>query len=107
MQPKGVRYGGRKKGTPNKATADVKALAQVHGPEAIRTLVSLFQNKKSPAAARVAAIKELLDRGYGKAPQAVELTTPTPLAGVVEVVVRTREEAKDVLSRLRKADGVS
>lgn len=61
---------GRKAGTPNKATADVKALARVHGPDAIATLVDIMQAIEQPTPARVAAARELLDRGYGKAPQA-------------------------------------
>ena len=31
----GERRGGRQKGTPNKATADIKALAQKYTPEAL------------------------------------------------------------------------
>lgn len=61
------RTGGRVKGTPNKATADIKALAQVHGPAIVKRLVEL-SNDASGAVA-VAASRELLDRGYGKAPQ--------------------------------------
>ena len=61
---------GRKAGTPNKATADVKALARVHGPDAIATLVDIMRAIEQPTPARVAAARELLDRGYGKAPQA-------------------------------------
>lgn len=65
MTPKGVRYGGRAKGTPNKATADIKALAQVHTPRALQILADIMEASESDAA-RVAAVKELLDRGHGK-----------------------------------------
>lgn len=35
-RPKGLpKSGGRTKGTPNRVTADIKALAQTYGPEAI------------------------------------------------------------------------
>lgn len=68
----GERRGGRQKGVPNKATAEIKALAQEHGPAAIKTLVSIMKATKQPPAARVAAAKELLDRGYGKAAQPIE-----------------------------------
>lgn len=64
----GERRGGRKKGSRNKATADVMALAGVHTPEALKTLVSVMKASDSDAA-RVSAAKELLDRGHGKAPQ--------------------------------------
>ena len=71
--PKGtpkVLGSGRQAGVPNKATADVKALAREHGPAAIQELARLATEAMSEQA-RVAAIKELLDRGYGRAPQAV------------------------------------
>lgn len=61
---------GRPKGVPNKATAEIKALAQEHTREAISALVTIMRESQYPQA-RVAAIRELLDRGHGKAPQAV------------------------------------
>ncbi|MDG9784653.1 hypothetical protein [Metapseudomonas otitidis] len=64
---------GRPKGRLNKATADVKALAQEFGPAAMQALVSILKDKKSPPAARVAAAKEVLDRAYGKAKQSLEV----------------------------------
>lgn len=70
----GERRGGRAKGTPNKLTADIKALAQVHGKDAIDTLAKIMKNIAAPEAARISAAKELIDRGYGRAIQAVELS---------------------------------
>lgn len=70
---KGVRVGGRKKGTPNKATADVKAAAQQYTEQALRTLAEIMNSSEHPAAARVSAANVLLDRGHGKPSQAVEL----------------------------------
>lgn len=64
----GERRGGRKAGTPNKATADIKALAREYMPAAMKELARLATNAESEAA-RVAAIKELFDRGFGKAKQ--------------------------------------
>ncbi len=60
---------GRPAGTPNKATAEVKALALKHLPAAIAELARLDANAESEQT-RVAAIKELLDRGIGRAPAA-------------------------------------
>lgn len=69
----GKREGaGRPVGRQNKLTADVKELAQSFGEEAIVALVDIARDGDAPPASRVAAIKELLDRGYGKAKQAVE-----------------------------------
>lgn len=64
---------GRKKGTPNKATAEIKELAREHGPAAIKALAQLLMSADSDTA-RIAAAKELLDRGYGKPMQAIEHT---------------------------------
>ncbi len=61
---------GRPKGTPNKATKEIKEIARIHGPAMIAELVRLAGGAESEAA-RVAAIKEVLDRGYGKAQQGV------------------------------------
>jgi hypothetical protein len=63
---------GRKKGTPNKVTAEIKQLAQQYAPEAIAELARLAATKAESEAARVAAIKEFLDRGYGRAVQPIE-----------------------------------
>ena len=38
----GRKTGGRKAGTPNKATAEIRELAMLHGPAAIRRLVLLI-----------------------------------------------------------------
>jgi hypothetical protein len=73
-RPKGspkTRGSGRKKGARNRATADIKALAQEWGPAAIKTLVELMIGAEYEPT-RVQAAKELLDRGYGKAVQPVE-----------------------------------
>lgn len=69
---KGKKTGGRTKGTPNKATADVKAMARAYGPSVIEGLARLFKEADSDAA-KISAGKEILDRAYGKATQ--------PLAG--------------------------
>jgi hypothetical protein len=74
--------GGSRKGIPNKNTSEIKSLAQVYGPAAIARLAVLSgltndpQTKKLAAAdsetAQIAALKELLDRGYGKARQPLD-----------------------------------
>lgn len=61
---------GRPKGALNKVTAEVKELAQKHGPDAIKTLAKLAKGADSDAA-KIAACRELLDRAYGKAAQPV------------------------------------
>ena len=63
---------GRPKGSPNKATADVKAAAQHYTEEAVQALAAIMRDSESDAA-KVAAIKELLDRGHGKPTQSVDI----------------------------------
>lgn len=67
----GERRGGRKKGVPNKASQDLKKIAQQYTPQAMKQLVSIANNSESDSA-RVSAIKEILDRGYGKATQPLQ-----------------------------------
>lgn len=62
---------GRPKGALNKVTADVRALAQKYGADAIETLSQIMKADDQPAAARVSAAKEILDRAYGKSPQPI------------------------------------
>lgn len=79
--PPGVHQGGRKKGTRNHITKDVRELAQVYGPAAIRRLAMLSGLIRPSAAdaklgmnagTQTAALKELMDRGYGKATQPLQ-----------------------------------
>lgn len=66
--------GGRPKGSVNKTTAEVRALAQQHGEAAIQKLVVLMSIGQSEDVQMRAAV-HLLDRGYGKAAQ------PTHIGG--------------------------
>jgi hypothetical protein len=56
-----------------KVEADVKALARECAPEAISTLKTIMLSEHTPQAVRVTAANSLLDRGYGKARQEVEI----------------------------------
>ncbi len=60
------KTGGRKAGTPNKATAAIKEAAQEYTGMALGVLVEVAENSESPPAARVAASNAILDRGHGK-----------------------------------------
>lgn len=80
---------GRPKGALNKATKDIKVLAQKHTPAALRTLASIMEKGESEAA-RVAAANSLLDRGYGKAHQTSDTTVR-----VERMVVEAPPPAKD------------
>jgi hypothetical protein len=70
-------HGGRREGAGrkprafNKVTADIRQLAQPYGAPAVAELARLAGLTKAPGAlneaTRVAALRELLDRGYGRA----------------------------------------
>lgn len=73
----GERRGGRVKGTPNKATASIRDIARQYTDEAVKALVGVLSDES--AAARVAAAKEILDRGYGKATTVIGGDTENPI----------------------------
>lgn len=68
----GEHRGGRKKGTPNKATAPIREAARQYTTQALQTLASVMKGVEYPAAARVAAANSLLDRGYGRPSQPLD-----------------------------------
>lgn len=66
--PIGRRFEKGKSGNPSglpKAVAEVRRMAQEHGPEAIEGLLSLARGGKVPAAVRRQAWVDILARGYG------------------------------------------
>lgn len=73
-----------------KAVAEVRELARAHCPDVIAELARLALKAKSEAA-RVAAIRELLDRGYGKSVQAIDVGTQEgdPFAAFLKTIAGT------------------
>ena len=67
-----------------KIEGDIREIARKNCPEAIRILVEIARSKKAPHAARVAACREILDRGIGRPLQALEVSgengQPIPMA---------------------------
>lgn len=72
---------GRPKGRPNKVGADVRAMAQQYGAEAVKRLYELMTTAESEQA-QISAAKELLDRGYGKSTQPIAGDPDMPPVGV-------------------------
>ena len=96
----GARPGaGRKPGVRNRVTKDIKELAQSYGEDAIRRLAILASDDSIAPAAQVAAIKELLDRGYGKATQPIAGDPDMPPVGIfptaIELVAPGHDESED------------
>lgn len=57
-----------------KTPTEIKSLARTHTNAALKTLAGIMNKNDAPESARVAAAKELLDRGWGKATQTIEAT---------------------------------
>jgi len=55
-------------------TTDIRSLARSHTATGIRVLAKIASCKDSADAARVSAIRELFDRGYGKPFQEGKMT---------------------------------
>ena len=56
-----------------KAPTDIRFLARQHTALAVKTLVGIAAQRTAPQSARVAAAQALLDRGWGKPKQELEL----------------------------------
>jgi hypothetical protein len=67
------KYGGRKKGSKNKAPNGLQQLARVYTAQALDCIFTIMQHGNNEAA-RVAAAREILDRGYGKPRQTVDIS---------------------------------
>lgn len=87
--------GGSRKGVPNKVTADIRALAQQYGPDALLGLaimagvtrpVEHLPNIKVATTdpAQKGAMDSLLDRAYGKATQPLEHSVNESMEGLLD-----------------------
>jgi hypothetical protein len=55
-----------------KTLTEIRSLARSHTRTALNVLVGIMRSKDATPAARVSAANAILDRGWGKAPQAIE-----------------------------------
>jgi len=62
-----------------KTLTEIRSLARSHTRTALNVLVGVMRSKDATAAARVSAANAILDRGWGKAPQAIETGDGDPL----------------------------
>jgi hypothetical protein len=69
-----------------KAPTEIRSLARAHTESAIKVLAGIMNEVSAPHAARVSAAQALLDRGWGKAPQAI---TGDEDGGPVRLVIVT------------------
>jgi hypothetical protein len=79
---------------------DVSDAARERTQDAIDTLASIMNNEKAPAAARISAATALLDRGYGKPAQAIEVNAQPDLTHL-------SNEDLEILERILRPPGYS
>lgn len=82
-----------------KGVGEVRRLAREHAPEAVALLVKAMQSDDAGWSARITAAMALLDRGFGKPTQPLDIQDSRPLAGV------PAEALLDALAKLRDAVG--
>lgn len=91
FKPGRAKTGGRKAGTTNKISASVKERASLYVDDALNALVGIATDPQQPAAARVAAGKEILDRADGRPAQRIETT----------ITDATESKYDDIASQIR------
>ncbi len=55
-----------------KSLTEIHSLARSHTRTALNVLVGVMRSKDATAAAKVSAANAILDRGWGRAPQAIQ-----------------------------------
>lgn len=75
-----------------KAVLEIRSLARLHTRSCIAVLIAVARKRNAPEAARVAAAKELLDRGWGKAVQPIAM--PEGITNLNIIMVPYKENAE-------------
>ena len=89
-----ARFEKGKSGNPGgrpKVIGEIRDLARAHTTEAIETLVAILLNTKVPPAARVSAANAILDRGWGKPTQDMNVGGGMRLEELITASYRERE----------------
>jgi len=58
--------------------------ARQYGPKALQVMASILMDDNQPASLRLAATNDLLDRAYGRPPQAVMPIPDQPVRQIIE-----------------------
>lgn len=66
---------------------DLREAAQGYSEEALTVLAGVMRDTEAPPAAKVAAARELLDRGFGKAVQAVDVNSKVDMGATAAQVL--------------------
>jgi len=91
-----AKTGGHRRGTPNRATAEVRDLALDHGPAAVAELARLLREAQSETA-RVSACNAILERAYGKSlpgrPIVLDLPDTASVDGLARAIAQVIQTA--------------
>ena len=80
-------------------TPDIRSLCRAYTSEGTRVLASIMRDENVPAMSRVAAIKVLFDRGWGKASERHHINVEgegAPLLRVINEIVHVHETKEQV-----------
>jgi hypothetical protein len=105
--PPGRRFEKGKSGNPGgrpKAVRDVAAAAREHTQEGLETLVTAMRDGGAPWNARIRAVELILERGWGKPMQAVELSGPDGDAIQMEAKVGLADKLARLIAARRDED---
>jgi len=82
---------------PPKTRLEIASLARSYAPAVLNVLIGICMQEKAPPMARIAAGRELLDRGFGKAPQKMTIDDERPRAWeIVDVIIDPRPDVDTV-----------
>ena len=79
------KTGGRRKGTPNQATAEIRAAFQKQGDDLVMALLALTRSEDERV--RLGAIQAALDRGWGKPTQGVDLDVAVTVTAIEWTII--------------------
>jgi hypothetical protein len=90
-----------------RVVAELRDLARAHTPEAMQRLIELMRSKNEQTA--MAAVRELLDRGFGKPMQAIDKTERKVEVGALflEAVMKANKPPAAPGDQARVIEGTS
>lgn len=89
-----------------RTVTEIRSIARSHTRTAVNVLVGIMRSKDATPAARVSAANAILDRGWGKTPQAFESDEATALQLIhrIERVIVHPEHASEKTVDLEVVD---
>ena len=99
-------HSGNPRGRP-KRDQDIAALARAYTLDAIAILASTMADPRTPPATRVMAANALLDRGYGRPPQALQVERTPTIGEEFDAFIRQLQDQREAERGQQLAAGES